>query len=413
MKNVVAALDFGTCKIVTLIAENSTAERCNLLGTGICGYEGYLPAQGNQPGGFNDPTMLRDQIAQSIEDAEKQSKKKVQSLHVGVPAAFVCAYPVTVTVDIKNPNGFVTQADVNNAIAAAQETPVIKYALESGRYKVLHFSPAWFTVDNSLRKTLQPINLRGQTLTAYMSFLVGDNVFIEGVNALLTDMGYGVSGFYPSVAGEVQLLVPDEARDNKSLLIDVGYLTTDVMVCEGDAITFLKTIDIGGGNITAELAAVLDIQMENAEEQIKRLYKFGMDQPAEFEVTDQGGKPRKVTHDEVAAIIEPVVKELAQEIQQSLEELGETAAKLGSRSKYYVTGAGLGFNQNGRNYLGSLLGIGVSAPPVRTRNPKQDAYGSALGLMDLVMTTLENENQKSAGGFGSKVKEFFRTLLGG
>ena len=42
MKTTVASIDFGTRKIVTLVAENSTATRCDIVGAGIVSYDGFL-----------------------------------------------------------------------------------------------------------------------------------------------------------------------------------------------------------------------------------------------------------------------------------------------------------------------------------------------------------------------------------
>ena len=38
MKTTVTSLDFGTSKIVTLVAENSGAQRCDIVGAGIVTY---------------------------------------------------------------------------------------------------------------------------------------------------------------------------------------------------------------------------------------------------------------------------------------------------------------------------------------------------------------------------------------
>ena len=50
MKTTVAAIDFGTSKIVTLVAENSGSQRCDIVGAGIAAYDGYLEEGWNNPG---------------------------------------------------------------------------------------------------------------------------------------------------------------------------------------------------------------------------------------------------------------------------------------------------------------------------------------------------------------------------
>ena len=64
MKTTVAAMDFGTSKIVTLVAENSGSQRCDIVGAGIAPYDGYLEE------GWNNPGELDKAIRASVAEAE-------------------------------------------------------------------------------------------------------------------------------------------------------------------------------------------------------------------------------------------------------------------------------------------------------------------------------------------------------
>ena len=50
--------------------------------------------------------------------------------------------------------------------------------------------------------------------------------------------------------------------------------------------------------------------------------------------------------------------------------------------------------------------------PKRTTKMNSHAFSSTLGLMDLIIDTIEQQRQPSAG-VGGAVKDFFRSLLGG
>ena len=49
MKTTVATIDFGTSKIVALIAETSGRQRCDIIGAGTVVYDGYLEGRWNAP----------------------------------------------------------------------------------------------------------------------------------------------------------------------------------------------------------------------------------------------------------------------------------------------------------------------------------------------------------------------------
>ena len=75
MKTTVAAIDFGTSKIVTLVAENSGSQRCDITAAGVTKYDGYLEE------GWNNPGMLDEAIRRSIADAEEQSGSKIKEIN--------------------------------------------------------------------------------------------------------------------------------------------------------------------------------------------------------------------------------------------------------------------------------------------------------------------------------------------
>ena len=393
MKNTVAAIDFGTSKIVVLMAENSGTQRCDIIGAGIVPYDGYLAE------GWNNPGELDEAIQAAIHDAETQGNKKLREISVGVPGAFTQVYATEVAVDLKGTDPRVTASDVRRCFEKAEES--------IGEHPgiVVHSSPAWFMVDDG-KKTLEPAGQKGRTLHAMISFVTANEFFVDDVNTRLQGLGLTVQGFYSTVAGEAMLYLPEEDRDRTAVLIDIGYLNTDVVVMEGDALVFHHNIDIGGGDIAADLAEGLDIPLKTAEH-LKRSYVYGINTPNDTcDVPSlDGEKAVSFEKEKVAGIIEPRVDEIAEEIASCIEEAG---IRLGNWSNIYLTGGGLSFNRGGRDYLAGKLERPVRDTPKRTTSLNSHAFSSALGLMDLIIDTLE---QKS--GSGSGIGNFFKNLLGG
>ena len=398
MKTMVAAIDFGTSKIVTLVAENSGAQRCDIVGAGIAAYDGFLPE------GWNNLTDIDKRIRESIQEAEQQSRRKIKELNVGVPGAFTKVYTTEARVQLSGPDPRVTATDVRAVFDEA--------AKNLGAYNgvKVHSSPAWFMVDDG-KKTLEPVGMKGRELSAMVSFVIANKFFVDDVNLRLAGMGIKATGFYSAPAGEAMLYLPEEDRDRTAILIDVGYLNTEVMAVEGDALIFHRYIDIGGGNIAADLSIELDIPLKYAEDKIKHAYVFGISTPNEtYEVPSSDGQStRSFTREQVSDIILRRVDEIADEIKKAIDESG---LKLGSWSNIYLTGGGLAFNRGGKDYLASKLGRPVRETPKRTVRMNSHVYSSTMGLMDMIIETIEHE-RAPATGFGGAVKDFFKGLLGG
>ncbi len=397
MKTTVATIDFGTSKIVTLVAENSGSQRCDIIAAGISKYDGYLDE------GWNNPEALDEAIRRSLDDAESQSGIKIKEINVGVPGAFIRVYATKATVTLNGTDPRVTSRDVRAAFSQAAEK------LEDIPGVVIHSSPAWFMVDSS-KKTLEPVGMKGREMTAFISFVVGNRYFIDDVTTRMAELGIQVSGFFSTTAGEAMLYLDEQARDHTSVLIDMGYLNTEIIGVEGDAVIYHKVIPSGGAHIAVALADELDISLSAAEE-IKRKYVYGIESSDDkYEVPGADGeKPAVFTRDQVKPVISRMVNEIAEEIKESIDH---DFGGLGNWSHVLMTGGGLSFNRGGREYLGGRLGRAVEDIPRRTTKLNSHSFSSSLGLMDLIIDTIEQQKAPS-GGVGSKVAGFFKSLLGG
>ncbi len=397
MKTTVATIDFGTSKIVTLVAENSGSQRCDIIAAGVAKYDGYLDE------GWNNPGDLDEAIRRSIADAEEQSGVKIKEINVGVPGAFTRVYATKVTIPLKGTDPRVGSQDVRQAFNKAADH------LEDIPGVVIHSSPAWFMVDSS-KKTLEPVGMKGREMTAFISFVVGNRYFIDDVTTRMAELGITVSGFFSTTAGEAMLYLNEQERDHTSVLIDMGYLNTEIIGVEGDAVIYHKIINAGGGDIAVALADSLDISLTSAEE-IKRQFVYGIDSNDEkYEIAGADGeKQNAFTREQVKPIICKAVDEIAAEIKEAIDQ---DFGGLGNWSSVFMTGGGLSFNRGGKEYLSGKIGRAVQETPRRTTKLNSHCFSSALGLIDLIIDTIEQQRQPASGASG-KLKDFFRSLLGG
>ncbi len=390
MKNTVAAMEFGTSKLVALVAETSGRQRCDIVGAGTVVYDGYMD------GHWNAPEQLNEAIAEAVRAAEEQSHIHIREIHVGVPGSFSQVRTVEVKMELQGADPRVTDRDIIALLDKATDE------LGQVHGSVIHRSPAWFIVDDG-KKTLEPVGMHGYELRAMVSFVIADQFFLDDITERFRSLGIQVTGCLSTPVGQVMLFVPDEERDRAAVLVDMGYLTTEVMTVEGDAITNLKTIPMGGGHIAADVAYGLEITLASAE-QIKRSYVYGLSAgQATFEGTDKEGNAKTFTRDDVEKVLEPRADEICEAIRDAIRETG---VKLGNWSPVYLTGGGLAINRGGRDFLAAKLEKPVRELPRKAVKLSSPAYSSALGLLDLLIDTAASAQ---TGGVG----DFFRSLFGG
>lgn len=378
MKTTAAVIDFGTNKIVTVLAESGAFSRCEIRGTGTVPYAGF------QKGEWIEPIELPGQIKQSIAAAELEAKASIKEIFVSVPADFLRIKLSDAEAPVAAEDGRITEDDMDAVHDAAAD--VLGLGVLGG--SVVHRSPAWFSADGG-KKTMTPIQSarKARTLRALTSFVIAEDSFVSQMRELFSGMQITIRGFVAPALGEAILYIPTEERDRTAALIDVGYLNTEISIVEGDAIVYHNVLPVGGGFITADLVENLGIDMAAAEK-LKREFSFEVDELAEeqgYSVMVDGGRLGfSIGH--VAGAMARTMDELLQGIEDSLKEAG---AALGASSKIYLTGGGLAPMKGADEWLADKLDRTVKIVQANTAKLSGPWFASVLGELDQIFDTLE------------------------
>lgn len=391
MKTTLAAMEFGTSKIVALTMEQGTNQKCDITGAGTAYYDGYMDGE------WNAPELLDDAIISALTAAQGNSKNTVKEISIGVPAAFCTIRTVEVKVSMQGANACVDKKVLEEVFQKADS--MLGNDLNG---MVVHRSPAWFIIDDK-KKTLQPIGVHGYEIRAMISYVIADSMFISDITQRLAKMGITVKGAYATTIAQAMLHIPEESRDRTAVLVDVGYLNTEVCCVIGDAAVYQTVLPIGGVHLAVELVNGLNITLDAAET-IKRKYVYGLeDDSLIFEGTDENSVVHTFTLKDVAKCIQPCADELCSAIQDAIEESG---VRLNQWSPIYLTGGGLTLNRGGREYLSTKLNRPVRDLPKKSNRLSNPAYSSALGLLDFVARNNNRSNHN--GGVGSFLRNLFR-----
>lgn len=395
MKNTAAAIEFGTSKIVTLVGEGNGITPAQLLGFGVESYDGYSEGHWNASDEEVDEAIMR-----SVNGAANSSGKEIKEIYVGVPGEFIKIESNEVSLSLDQERR-ITGEDVDELMNRA-----LNYTAQNG-WVVIHRSPAWFMVDE--RRTMEPVGMRGTDMRCMASFVTADPVFLEDMQARFEAQSIRIAGYLSPSLGQALMLIPPEERDKTAVLIDVGYLSTEVMFVEGDALIAQSIVPVGGGHISADLAFGLSVTMEMAEE-IKRQYTFGVGQST-IVIKDPKGYEVSIPREQATAIIEPRASELCEMIQSAIEG---SEVKLNPRSTIYLTGGGLVLTRGGREFISSVLERPVKASQPMTSKLNSPVYSAGLGLLELVYESVSQMDGKPAAPEnekGSKVGKMFKSFF--
>ena len=389
----IAAIEFGTSKIVTLIAQSGGMDRLDIIGSGTVPYNGY------SDGDWNTPNQMMQRVRDSIAAAELEANAKIKEIYVGIPGEYI--HVRTAETEIELPDGEVDEAAVNAVQdMAADELRIVE---EGGL--VMHRTPSWFVVDDG-KKTMMPIGKKGTRLRASTTFIIADPQFIEDVTEMICRQNITILGFLSCSLGESLLVLSLEDRDRGALLIDVGYLNTEICAVEGDAIVYHAILPRGGGHITADLATELRIPMRAAE-QIKRNYVFNpdeFDRDSFSEIFDDNGRRMTFPREQVSKIVEASFEELANMIDLTVKNDAEPY--LTKRSQVFLTGGGLALMRGAREALTARIERPVKISAAKSSKLNSPVFSASLGLADLVFDSIEHSEDREEG-LGSRIKSMF------
>ncbi len=385
-----AILDFGTSKILAMLAEEVSGQKLTITSVGMAKYDGYMN------GAWNEPDKVTDAMAAAVSAMEEKVGTHLRRIYVGVPGEFVRIYVIESSVTLQGADPKVTSEDVRRRQAQATEM------LDKPSGAIIHRSPAWFRIDNG-PKTLEPVDQKGSTLEGMISFIVADQFFITDVTKRLREIGLEASGFFSASVGEAMQLIPFEERDKTAVLVDVGYLSTEVMAVEGDAVIWQKVVPIGGAHITLDLTYGFHKPFELCEK-VKRSYSFTDTKGRSIEVETEEGKNETFEGDKVSMIVNARVDEILEMVEDAISRSG---IRLGKDSVYYFTGGGLMPMKDARIYITDKMSHNVreGKAKIDKLRPTQ-IYTSGSGLLELVFNALDLE-QADEGFFG-RIKRLFR-----
>jgi cell division protein FtsA len=308
-KNVIVALDIGTTKVVTLIA-NQTSKSLDILGLGS------HPSHGLKKGSVVNIEKTVESIRSSIEEAKLMAGiEDLESATIGIAGNHIYCFNSSGVVPVKNKE--ITQADVDRVVEAA------KAVLIPSDREILHVIPQEFKVDNTVG-IKNPVGMCGSRLEVNVHIVTGKTPLIHNLIKCVEHAGLKANSIILQPIASSRSVLSQEEKELGVFLIDIGGGTTDVAVWKEGSLIHSQIIPLGGNHFTNDLAVALKIP-HNEAERIKLAHGTVLNQVqlSETYLTVQGlsgTRPREVSMSFVAEILGARAEELFQVIREMVLE---------------------------------------------------------------------------------------------
>jgi cell division protein FtsA len=301
----IAAIDVGTTKVCTIVAEVTQQHELRILGVGIG------PSAGLSRGMVDNIHAAIEAIASSVERAERASGTRIASAQVGIAGPHVSSMNSRGIVAIADPRNPITEEDVSRAMESARIINV------PNNREVIHVVPRYYVVDGQ-DHVVDPNGMFGSRLDVETHIVTASTSAMNNLAQCVEGAGVRVDSLILEPLASAEAVVQEEELEQGVAVIDIGGGTTDIGVYLNGAIVHTAVLPIGGIHMTKDLVVALRVP-QPAAEQAKRDYGQAIpslvDEDEEIEVDAFGAEGTKTVSRRL----------MAEVLQARCEELFELA----------------------------------------------------------------------------------------
>lgn len=304
----ILGIDIGTSMIKvfvgTLTADGSTL----ILGNGM------MPTTGFAKGIITDVEALAMSIHQAVECAVIATNISVKDAYIGVSGVEIHSVNSIGSVAPENMDG-ITYKDITRLYQSAILSSV------ADDQEVLHILPKSFFVDKQ-QQIAMPIQQKGAHLEVEAHIMTMSKIIMQELIHVLEKLGINVIGVVANPIASLQIL-PNKPLQ-KTLFMDIGAGTTDLILYSGEKVDFSVSLPLGGEYITSDIMKGFSVSYNHAEE-IKKYYgkldKNLRGKNIILDFNDYGTTDKQFAYDFLYDIIESRIDEIIYLIKDSLKPM--------------------------------------------------------------------------------------------
>jgi len=308
--DIVAGIDIGSENIfcsIGIVEEDKN--NIKLLGLGKSSVKDSF-----KKGAITNRNKLLELLEIAVNEAELMAEKKIDNAYMTITGDHIRCMNTqgAVALNRNKTNGAVddksiSQKDIDRVLELTQGI-----ALPPDR-DILHTIPQEFIVD-TLEKIDDPIGLKGRRLEGHVHLVTASTTGMKNLMESAEELGININGLvFKPLASAMPTLTSDEIKLGVSL-IDIGSTTTSIAVFNEGAVRHSAVIPIGSSSITNDIAVMLRISIDEAEE-IKLKYASAKSslssQKLEFQVPSNEEK-QSISENELSQYVEARMEEIFQ-----------------------------------------------------------------------------------------------------
>ena len=391
----VAAIDVGTTKICTTIAEVSESGDVQVTGVGV------TPSRGLHKGLVININEAKEAIRESVHKAERVCNYKVDSAYIGVTGRHVSSLNSRGVVAITRNDRLVRPDDLRRVMSGAQSIKVAKDR------RLLHVIPRNYAVDGQAG-VKNPVGMYGFRLDVETHIITAAATSVQNLVKCIRGIGVDIEDLILEPLASSESVLTEDEKQVGVILADIGGGTTDICIFKDGSIWHTAILPVAGYQLTRDVSIGLGLTFDIAEEMKKR---YGSVMPV-YESRTEDTSPLSedghgVSYQDLCDILRARVEEI---MRLTLLEMPHSDYESTVPAGLVLTGGSSnlsGMETLGRDILKLPVRVGIPSNISGITDSLRDpAYATSVGLL---LWGAKNRKRKkwNGGGFFGRFRQLF------
>jgi cell division protein FtsA len=312
-EKIVAAVDIGTTKIVSLVGRLNEHGRLEILGIS------QTPSKGVKRGVVLNIEETVNAIQTTSSEAIKQSGIKFNEVFVGIAGQHIKSVRNRGYINRDAYDEEIRRDDLQNLINDMYKIPV-----DVGE-EIIHVLPQSYIVDNETG-VKNPVGMFGKRLEANFHIVIGQISSARNIEKCINRVGLDVKQLVLEPLASSAAVLTEDEKEAGVALVDIGGGTTDVAVYYDDVIRHTAVIPFGGNVITRDIkegCAILQRQAESLKIQFgSALGDLAQEDKVVTIPGISGRDPKEISFRSLAYIIQSRMEEIIDAVSYEIENSG-------------------------------------------------------------------------------------------
>ena len=301
--DIIVGVDIGTERVTTVVGEVNNFNQIEIICSTSSRCSGLKKAK------IIDEEEITTAIGKTIKQAEEQASLKINSAYTTIPGQYVTIVQNSVLKEIKDKYAGISVKDVAAAITQVKD-------IEIPEDKVLiDIAPSEFILESG-EKVDDPVGNLSASFTLNGQVILADKEYVTKLRAIFRKLGIEVDGIVPNILAQRNVILDTNELNDNVVILDVGAGSTNIGAFEGKKFIYTNTIPVGGENITQDIAFILNITREEADN-LKKQYGLALKSFIDNDndiilntCADSNTKSKSIKSSELIEIIEARIEEI-------------------------------------------------------------------------------------------------------